>query len=196
MTRRIPVVASLIVAAAVATMVWLGFWQLERATERDDQLKRYISAPTLPAVRLLPGQDAEGLLFRKASLDCVRPSSFKRDGAGSQGTRYIYRCASGQFVQAGTSPDPNLRPQWRGGLVTGTVGRMPDHRTWIEAKLNPQPLVLLLVADPPVGGLLSNVRPDPKEIENSSFSYAIQWFLFAFTALVIYSLALRKKLRG
>jgi surfeit locus 1 family protein len=30
-------------------------------------------------------------------------------------------------------------------------------------------------------------------IPNNSFAYAIQWFLFAATALVIYALALRRR---
>ena len=196
MTRRIPVFATLVVVAAAAVMVRLGFWQLDRAAERDEQLSRYISAPTLPPVTFSSGQNAETMLFRKASLDCVNPLFVKREGAGGQGTRYIFRCASGQWIQAGTSPDPNVRPLWSGGLVTGNVGRMPDHRTWLDAKLNPQATVLMLVADPPVGNLLPNVRPDPKDITNSSFGYAIQWFLFALTALVIYALALRKRMRS
>ena len=53
-----------------------------------------------------------------------------------------------------------------------------------------------LVADPPVAGLAANARPDPQDIPNNHFSYAVQWFLFAATALVIYGLALRKRLWG
>ena len=51
-----------------------------------------------------------------------------------------------------------------------------------------------LVADPPVAGLGANARPDPSDIPNNHLAYAVQWFLFAFTALVIYALALRKRL--
>jgi cytochrome oxidase assembly protein ShyY1 len=53
-----------------------------------------------------------------------------------------------------------------------------------------------LVADPPLAGLAANARPDPSDIPNNHLSYAVQWFLFAVTALVIYLLALRKRLAG
>jgi cytochrome oxidase assembly protein ShyY1 len=52
-----------------------------------------------------------------------------------------------------------------------------------------------LVADPPLAGLEANERPDPSEIPNNHLSYAVQWFLFALTALVIYAVALRRRLR-
>jgi surfeit locus 1 family protein len=42
--------------------------------------------------------------------------------------------------------------------------------------------------------LQPNARPDPNDIPNNHLSYAVQWFLFALTALVIYGLALRKRL--
>ena len=45
-----------------------------------------------------------------------------------------------------------------------------------------------------MAGLAPNARPDPGEIPNNHWSYAIQWFLFALVALVIYGIALRKRL--
>ena len=51
-----------------------------------------------------------------------------------------------------------------------------------------------LIADPPLVGLAANALPDPKTIPNNHWSYAIQWFLFAGGALIIYALALRKRL--
>ena len=53
-----------------------------------------------------------------------------------------------------------------------------------------------LVADRPQAGLAANGRPDQSEIPNNHFAYAVQWFVFAATALVIYGLALRKRMRG
>ncbi len=53
-----------------------------------------------------------------------------------------------------------------------------------------------LIAAPPLAGLAANAAPDPTDIPNNHFSYAVQWFLFAATALVIYALALRKRWRG
>ena len=51
-----------------------------------------------------------------------------------------------------------------------------------------------VIADPPLAGLAANARPDPADLPNNHWSYAIQWFAFALTALVIYGLALRKRL--
>jgi surfeit locus 1 family protein len=51
-----------------------------------------------------------------------------------------------------------------------------------------------LVADPPLAGLEANAKPDPSNIPNNHLAYAVQWFFFALTALVIYALALRKRL--
>ncbi len=53
-----------------------------------------------------------------------------------------------------------------------------------------------LVTNPPVVGLGGNAAPDPRSIPNNHLSYAVQWFLFALTAMVIYTLAVRKRLRG
>jgi surfeit locus 1 family protein len=36
-------------------------------------------------------------------------------------------------------------------------------------------------------------HPDPRDLPNNHFSYAVQWFLFAATALVIYGIAVWKR---
>ena len=51
-----------------------------------------------------------------------------------------------------------------------------------------------LVSDPPLAGLAANGVPDPASLPNNHLSYAVQWFLFAGVALVIYGLAVRKRL--
>ena len=56
--------------------------------------------------------------------------------------------------------------------------------------------VFLLVADVPAPGLAPSAAPSPVEIPNNHLSYAVQWFLFAGIALLIYLLALRQKLAG
>lgn len=52
-----------------------------------------------------------------------------------------------------------------------------------------------LVADPAAAGLVPLAKPDPRDLPNNHLSYAVQWFLFALTALVIYALALRRRWR-
>ena len=85
-----------------------------------------------------------------------------------------------------------------GGAALVVLGwsRSPAEAVWNSGTLSgivaPGPR---LVADPPVAGLGANARPDPTDLPNNHLSYAAQWFLFAATALVIYGLALRKRMR-
>ena len=50
MTRRPPIVATVIVAASVALMTALGVWQLQRAKLHQAQLASYQSAARLPPI--------------------------------------------------------------------------------------------------------------------------------------------------
>jgi surfeit locus 1 family protein len=51
----------------------------------------------------------------------------------------------------------------------------------------------MIVARRPAPGLEASEPPDPRSMPNNSFSYAIQWFLFAATGLVIYAAALWRR---
>ena len=53
-----------------------------------------------------------------------------------------------------------------------------------------------LVADGAAPGLQPSARPSIESIPNNHRGYAVQWFLFAATAIVIYLLALRRRLGG
>src|SRR3546814_17875052 len=48
--RRFPLIATLIVALAVAAMIGLGVWQLQRMTWKDGLLNSYASAQGLPSI--------------------------------------------------------------------------------------------------------------------------------------------------
>jgi cytochrome oxidase assembly protein ShyY1 len=52
-----------------------------------------------------------------------------------------------------------------------------------------------LVAATAAPGLQPSAPPSIEQIPNNHRSYAVQWFAFAGIALVIYALALRKRLR-
>jgi cytochrome oxidase assembly protein ShyY1 len=52
-----------------------------------------------------------------------------------------------------------------------------------------------LVAATAPPGLQPSSPPSLETIPNNHRSYAVQWFLFALIALVIYALAVRKRLR-
>lgn len=67
---RLPVIPTLLVALAVATMIGLGIWQLQRKEQKDAMLSRYESAVGLPAVVWPTVPDPAALpLFRRSSLN-------------------------------------------------------------------------------------------------------------------------------
>ena len=83
-------------------------------------------------------------------------------------------------VEVGWSSDPNAKWQWPGGPVTGMIAPDREH------------LIRLVAASPPPG-LQPSALPSTASISNNHRIYAVQWFLFALIALVIYVLALRKR---
>lgn len=186
--RRLPVIATLVVLLAVAIMVRLGFWQIDRMHEKEALLAHYASAQAQSAEAPWPKSpvEADRLLYRRAALDCLRVSGIGtmagQNAAGEPGLSQTADCGLADGATArivlGWSRDPQLA-EWRGGRITGVIAPGPR-----------------LVADPPVAGLGANRVPDPSSLPNNHFAYAVQWFLFAGVALVIYALAVRKRLAG
>lgn len=197
--KRVPVVATLVVALPVALMIALGLWQLLiRLPAKDAQIAQLAQNPAKPPVAFPLAPD-DSLLFRRTHATCARVTGIDRAGAGNAGYRLIAHCAAGKgtdfLVQLGTTHDPKSTVQWLGGAVTGWVSHAPDATPLIESLVRPRPRTLLLVADHPAPGLAANTRPDVGLVPNNHFSYAIQWFLFAGVASVIYGIALRARVR-
>ncbi len=186
MKRAIPIIPTLVVLLAVAVMMRLGFWQIDRLHQKEALLARYASAAGLSADVPFPADKiaAETVLYRHSTVDCTAVNELSviagQNDKGEPGMAHTARCTlpggGSALVVIGWSRDP-AAPDWHGGTVKGTVAPGPR-----------------LVADPPLAGLAPNARPDPAELPNNHFAYAVQWFLFALTALVIYALALRKRL--
>jgi len=200
MIRPLPIIPTLLVLAVVSVLVGLGFWQLQRAQERDRELELHARNATAPAMAF-PNQAVDDqLLFRKANGFCLTPKGYHSLGAGAAGFRVIASCRSGAegpglTVQLGTTRDPKPSVRWRGGPVTGYIDYAPDERPLAERFFHRQPRMLMLVAAPPLAGLSPNPGAGSAAETNSSWSYAFQWFSFAVVALVIYGFAVRTKLR-
>ncbi len=186
MLRRLPVLPTLLVLAAAATMVWLGLWQFDRLHEKEALLARYRSAQTLSSKAAWPRSAAEtaGQLYRRTTLDCRKVGAISaiagQSATGEPGQAHIAQCllADGSEARIVLGWSRNPAPaSWSGGLASGVIAPGPR-----------------LVADPPLAGLSANARPDPADLPNNHLAYAVQWFLFAGVALVIYALALRKRL--
>lgn len=185
---RLPLIPTLLVLVAVATMIRLGFWQIDRLHQKEALLAHYAAAQVTSAEVPFPqgAKAAEPLLYRHSRVDCLAVDGITaRAGHNARGESGLAQTAACRLADGGKaavvlgwSHDPATR-DWRGGMVTGVIAPGPR-----------------LVADPPLAGLEANERPDPKDIPNNHLSYAVQWFLFAATALVIYALAVRKRLAG
>ncbi len=188
MTRRVPVVPTLIVAAAVATMVALGIWQLRRAEWKGELIDRYREAQAMSASVPWPRDPAglEQVLFRWSEFDCERVLGIRTTAAtsasGESGVSQVARCeveGGGEAEVALGWSRPTQQLEWDGGRVSGIVG-----------------LGGVLHATPPAPGLEPLAVPDPGDLPNNHLAYAGQWFFFALTAVVIYVLALRRRWRG
>lgn len=188
--KRWPIIPTILVALAIATMIGLGVWQLQRKAEKDALLVRYEAATGLPEVVWPTVPDPDALpLFRRSALMCVRAIKIEAvsgiNTAGDAGFAHVASCQTGGAegpgarVAIGWSERPQS-PKWAGGPVRGIIA--PDGRQLIK-----------LVSTDPIAGLQQLAAPSPEQIPNNHLLYAIQWFIFAFAALVIFILAVRKR---
>lgn len=198
--KRLPILATLIVFAAVATMIGLGIWQLQRAAWKERLLAEYAAAASMPALDLDPlldndPADLPPLAFRRVLVTChardAEPDlrgGRRRDGDAG-GYSYFVPCRPGAEglagrlrVNAGWTPLPDDRLRLSlDGLVAGTLGAVETDG----------PITLTASrATPP---LAPSAPPSIDDIPNNHMAYAWQWFFFAAVALLIYLLALRRR---
>lgn len=187
MTKRIPIFSTLVVLLAVSVMIALGFWQLGRAKEKEALLAHYAQAQRMSSDVQWPRSEdqADARLYRHTRFACEGVSGIQaragRSARGESGWAHVADCMLADGTTASVvlgwarAPDP---VEWSGGEVMGFIAPGPR-----------------LVASPALAGLEDNAMPDPSDLPNNHMSYAVQWFLFALTALVIYFLALRRKWR-
>lgn len=188
-----PLVPTILVGVAVATMVGLGIWQLQRKGEKEALLARYEAAAGLAPVAWPLVPDAKALpLFRQSVLICRKVVGWQSvsgaSASGQAGFAHIASCQTGGAegpgakVAVGWSGRPGS-PQWHGGAISGVIA--PDKAQHIK-----------LVATDRVEGLGLLAKPSPGQIPNNHLLYAIQWFIFASAAAIIYALALRKRVQA
>lgn len=190
--KRLPIIPTIIVTIAVGIMIGLGVWQLQRKAEKEALLARYNAADGLPAIAWPVVPDPNALpLFRRSTVMCgkvIKIGSVSGSNRnGDAGFAHVASCQTGGAegysakVAIGWSERPQS-PSWSGGLVRGIIA--PDGVQLIK-----------LVSTDPADGLQQLALPSPAQIPNNHFLYAIQWFIFAAAASIIYILAVRKRLK-
>ena len=196
--RRLPVLPTIIVAAAVAVMIALGLWQFQRAAWKERMLAELAVAQSQPAVDLDPllGPDMpeRPIAFRRALVSCsARDAEVNaragRSRAGASGYAFYLPCRPGEpgwagrlQVNAGWSQRPDaVRRLSLAGTVAGVIGTTEPG----------QPIIL--TAAQPLAPLEASAPPRVEDIPNNHLAYAGQWFLFALAAAVIYVLAVRRR---
>ena len=187
--RQLPILPTIVVLAAAATMVALGIWQWGKIGEQEARLQQYeANADNMELVPFpLTAEEVDRFAYRRSSLVCKEIVGEPRIVAGRNandqaGYVQVVTCslAAGAKadVQLGWSRGPK-EVDWTGGEVLGSIEPL---RTGLAK----------LIADPPIGALAASAPPKKKVIDH--MAYAGQWFFFALTALVIYFLAIRGKL--
>lgn len=204
MKTRLPIIPTLIVAAAVLVMIGLGVWQLQRRAEKETMLALAAANParpatSYPAMAPVPPE----LLFRRSSLHCLQVVGWRTEAGraadGSTGYRYIAECSTGAegpgaLVALGVTQKPDSKPHWTGGQVSGWIAEEPDHRSLLTRMSGKaMPLRPMLIAAQPPQGLKAVAPPSAADVPNNHLAYAVQWFFFAAVALVIYLLAVRRR---
>jgi surfeit locus 1 family protein len=197
--KRVPVFATLVVAAAVATMIALGIWQLRRAQWKEELLAEYGAAASMPAVDLDPLLDGRSALpplsFRRALISCDARNEEADIHAGRNqsevvGQVYVIPCRPGASGLAGririnmgwsARPDAPRRLSLH-GIVAGRLSVVGEDG----------PVILTSATAAPPLAPSQPVMVD--SIPNNHLSYAFQWFFFAAAASIIYVLALRRRI--
>ena len=202
--RRIPIVATLVVLCALAAMIALGIWQIHRAQWKEGLLASYEAAEGAPLLYGMP-HDAtmDSVAFHRAHVVCTLSTTVTQLGgpnrAGQSGFRNIFGCSliDGRVMMAvlGWS-DVMVKPVLPGAgqRIEGEGRLIPDD---VLAKRvigeGARTLPVLLVLDQSAAGLQPSVPPAIADIPNNHRSYAVQWFMFAAVAAIIFVLAVLRR---
>ena len=211
--RRWPILPTILVALACLTMIALGLWQWQRLGEKNALVALYqrnaamssdVSFPLMP-----PAPDSA--MFRRSAVTCLEVTGWQQSGGhsvnGESGFRFLASCRTGVegpgvLVDMGVRANPDGgNPAWAGGHVAGTIVPLPDQAGLADrlaraiGSAPTPPRAAMLIAADPAPGLMASAPPDPSDLPNNHLAYAVQWFLFAAAAAIIYVLALRQRWR-
>ena len=93
--RRVPIFSTIVVIAAVLTMVGLGIWQLQRKAEKEALIARYESAQAEEGFQPITPSFPEAA-YTKSIQHCTSPSTTTvvagRNAKGQSGWVHVTRC--------------------------------------------------------------------------------------------------------
>jgi surfeit locus 1 family protein len=216
-----PIIPTILVGAAVIIMLMLGMWQLERRTEKAGQLVTYqaniqkTELVAMPMMRPVP----DAALFRRTQVDCTPVGdSIIRGGKDRTVDTTIFRTlvkcampasnavmadkrqskAAHYYLDIGGTDNLDQKIIYSLPIrTTGMISMMPGDGVFSRLIGTAQPPEMLIIADQAAAtGLVPSAYPNVEDVPNDHLAYAIQWFLFAGFALLIYGLALRKRVKG
>jgi cytochrome oxidase assembly protein ShyY1 len=208
------VVLHVIMLVAMPLFTVAGFWQLRRLEERRASNALVAQRGELPAVTSLRGTD---LTFRHAHLVGRYDPSEEviltgRPSRGRSGDHVLMPLRVGNrsvivdrgWVPARSNEYTTPKEVTLEGILLPSEGRAPftdgegptDRITRIDLDRlkSDVPVYLLLKTQLPAQ---ANGLPYPADLaqlaEGSHFAYAVQWFLFIPTAIIVYVLVLRRE---
>lgn len=201
MTRRRALAATLFTLVALAILVGLGQWQLDRRVWKADLIARYEAASRLPPVeprdffKSMVGE--KDLAYRRGVADCrpglVRPYDLRGgvSATGQGGYWILVNCGDQRrspdlVVAIGWAGRPDVPPIRVDTTVAGTLLLHP----YGDAPDRPR---FLLVAERPVPPLLAARQPDPRDLPDNHLGYALTWFGLAAALLGVYLVYIRPR---
>lgn len=219
MPRLFPLAPTLTVVVLLAVLVSLGLWQIDRMHQKEAMLARYqANSAAAPAPLPLRIERPEDFAFRRVLLACVfegearlSPGASPAGKAGQHVYALCREAGRGErvVVDLGWQPMQAAAPVVAGleahvqGVARPWFGHTMVERLSGSARVSPEsfgggaPVAPVFVqaerVAPLAGSVFPEVRPSPvrpEAIPNNHRSYAIQWFLFALTLLVIYGVYL------
>jgi surfeit locus 1 family protein len=202
-SRRIPIIPTIITAVGILILCGLGRWQLERREWKRDLIASLEAAGTLPPVSptefraAMAGQLS--VQYRRAEISChageKRPYDL-RPGSSAGGT-------SGFYVLVSCRPN-DLPPDivavagWTRRADAKDLTLDLDHELAGVVIQNPygdapgRPR-FMLIPDTAIAPLERPRQPQPDDLPDNHLAYAGQWFGLAIALATIYGLWLRRR---
>ena len=203
MSRRIPIIPTLITAIGVMILCGLSVWQWNRREWKHDLIARLEAAPRLPPVSPAEFRAAMAgdisVQYRRAEIGChagskrpydLRPGS---SAGGTPGFFVLVSCRPNDrppdiVAVAGwtrradaASLTLDLDHELSGIVIENPYGKAPDRPRF------------MLIPDSAIAPLERPRQPSAADLPDNHLAYAGQWFGLAIALAAIYGLWLRRR---